>query len=193
LPTDHVYNEPELLKRLSNGDEAAFRILMRLYFVVIVQFARKMLLHDAAAEDMASETFIALWENRRKVDSLKMVKAFLFITCKNKCLNEIRSRRREDDRHLEYIARMEDNRLITAEIIRAEVVAQILAAGNGLPPKIRRVFEMGILEGMSNQEIATQLQVSVNTVKTQKARALELLKHQFAENTLLIAILIYLS
>lgn len=193
MPSDQVYSEQELLERLSKGDETSFRILMRLYFVVIVQFARKILLHDAAAEDIASETFITLWENRKKVDSLKMVKAFLFITCKNKCLNEIRSRRREEDRHHEYMTRMEDNRLMATEIIRAEVVAQILAASSTLPPKIRRVFEMGILEGMPNHEIAAQLQVSVNTVKTQKARALELLKHQFAENTLLIAILMYLS
>lgn len=175
------YNEETIHLQIAEGDEDAFRSLMAIYFPIIVQFARKIVAHDAAAEDIASETFVKLWENRSRVESFQSIKAFLFITSKNSCLNELRHARREERRNVEYTSEhLEDGvSFIGDEIIRAETMAQVLKESAELPEKIRRVFELGYLEGLPNREIARLLKVSVNTIKAQKSRALELLKNRF--------------
>ncbi|MFA7471995.1 MAG: sigma-70 family RNA polymerase sigma factor, partial [Spirosomataceae bacterium] len=45
-----------------------------------------------------------------------------------------------------------------------------------LPPKCRVVFTLSRMEGKKNQEIADLLGMSINTVKKQKQKALELLR-----------------
>ncbi len=77
--------------RLRTGDERAFRQVMDRYFLIITHFSLRIVANRAAAEDIAEETFIKLWQGRGKVTNFQSVKAFLFITAKNACLNELRS------------------------------------------------------------------------------------------------------
>jgi RNA polymerase sigma-70 factor (ECF subfamily) len=194
LVSQDINNEAELIARLVQGDEIAFRQIMKFYFPVIVNFSRRILGHDAAAEDVAAETFVKLWQNRSNLTSFQSMKAFLFISSKNSSLNELRSSQRADVRNTAYAAELEsDTQFGEDAIIRAEAMALILQGSALLPEKIKRVFELGFLEGMPNREIARVLNVSVNTVKAQKARAVELLKEHFKEHHLLPAILILLD
>lgn len=165
--------------RLRAGDEAAFRYIVDRYFPIITHFALRIVTDRPSAEDIAEETFIKLWHNHSRVGDFQSVKAFLYITAKNACLNERRSAQNMVRRHKGFSAgQPEHSEWIDQEIVRAEVQAEILRAVDELPEKMRRIFKLGFLEGMPNREIAKTLSISVNTVKTQKARALELLKEK---------------
>ena len=61
-------------------------------------------------------------------------------------------------------------------IITSEVIAEIHAAIRSLPENYRTISVKGFLEGKKNQEIADELGMSVNTVKKQKQKALQLLR-----------------
>lgn len=61
-------------------------------------------------------------------------------------------------------------------MIRSEVLGEIYRALSTLPPQCQRISKMSFLDGMKNLEIAQELNISVNTVKTQKQRALQLLR-----------------
>lgn len=176
--------------RLRAGDEAAFRYVVDRYFPIITHFAMRIVVDRPSAEDVAEETFIKLWHHHSRVGNFQSVKAFLFITAKNACLNERRSSRNLLRRHEGFSAgQPEQSEWIDQEIVRAEVQAEILRAVDELPEKMRRIFQLGFLEGMPNREIAKTLSISVNTVKTQKARALELLREKLRGKDVLALIL----
>jgi len=66
-------------------------------------------------------------------------------------------------------------------IIEEEVHATLYHALASLPPKSRRVFELSCLEGLKYSEIADEMGISLNTVKSQRARAIELLKEMLKD------------
>jgi RNA polymerase sigma-70 factor (family 1) len=180
--------------RLQQGDEMAFRYVMERYFPIITVFARRFITNHAVAEDVAEETFIKLWRHHEKVTTFQSLKAFLYITAKNGCLNELRKEKNQQYRHKVYeagIDRQED--FVANEIIRAEVKAEITRTVNSLPGKMKRVFELSYLDGLPNREIAKELNISVNTVKGQKARALELVKEKLQGRDILPFALLLLA
>ncbi|MFR7809522.1 MAG: sigma factor-like helix-turn-helix DNA-binding protein [Butyricimonas faecihominis] len=65
------------------------------------------------------------------------------------------------------------------------MLGQLYRAIEELPTECARVFKLG-LEGLSNQEIADTLSVSIHTVKTQKQRAMSVLKRRFGIGTILV-------
>lgn len=77
-------------------------------------------------------------------------------------------------------------------ILEEEVYAVLIEALNSLPEKCKEVFELSCLEGMKYKDIAEQLAISVNTVKSQRARAIELLKERLKNHSELLFILLFL-
>ncbi|HVU94328.1 MAG TPA: RNA polymerase sigma-70 factor [Puia sp.] len=180
--------------RLRDGDETAFRYVMDRYFPIITMFALRIVHNRSAAEDIAEDTFIKLWQTREKSQTFQSIKAFLFITAKNACLNALRSERSMARRNTGFVAASaEEEETIDREIIRSEVWAEIHRAAAELPEKTGRVFRLAYVEGLPNREIARQLNISVNTVKTQKARAIELLREKLQGKDILPAILTLLG
>lgn len=194
MKDEGIISEDAYAIRLQEGDELAFRYVMDRYFAIITGFTKSILSNDAAAEDIAEETFIKLWQHHTQVSTFQSIKAFLYITAKNACLNQLRLERNEEKRHIHYTAGLEQEiSLIDNEIIRAEVKAEIYKAVEQLPEKMRQVFRLGFIEGMPNREVARLLGVSANTVKAQKSRSLELLKEKLRGKDLLPAALLVLS
>ncbi len=64
-------------------------------------------------------------------------------------------------------------------MIEAEVLGEVYKALQKLPEGCRKVINLSYFEGLSNQEVADRLNVSINTVKTQKLRALKMLRLSF--------------
>ncbi|MEC5145280.1 RNA polymerase sigma-70 factor [Chitinophaga sp. 212800010-3] len=194
MNTARITDEEIYATRLQQGDEPAFRYIMSRYFPIITGFAKRFISNHAIAEDVAEETFIKLWHHHERVTSFQSLKAFLYITAKNACLNELRKEKNQQYRHYIYTANMaRETDFIANEIIRAEVKAEINRTINSLPEKMKRVFQLGFIEGLPNREIARQLNISVNTVKGQKSRALELVKEKLQHKDIFPFILIILA
>lgn len=138
------------------------------------------------AEDVVQNAFVSYWNCKDDLGyEPKVVKGFLYTTVRNLCLDLLRHRlvvqkfrgQLEDDP-------IEEN-FVEKEIIRAEVLSEIFNAIELLPSGCRQILEMSYLEGKKNQEISDELGVSINTVKTQKQRALQLLKLKLSSTALI--------
>lgn len=77
-------------------------------------------------------------------------------------------------------------------ILEEELYSDLIDALNSLPEKCKEVFELSCLEGMKYKDIAEQLNISINTVKSQRARAIELLKEKLKNHSELLFILLFL-
>src|SRR5690606_12011612 len=113
------------------------------------------------------------------------LQSFLYAAVRHSCYNHVRHQKV----HLKYLNLTESSvweAPYVEKIIRAEAVSELASALNQLPQACREVVHLGYLEGLSNAEIAEQLQISINTVKTQKQRALKTLRRLLAPEMYLL-------
>lgn len=156
--------------------ETTIENLFDAYYPRLCYFAFKMIDDKATAEDVAQDAFVKYWNRRGDFVNETAAKTYLYITVKNDCLNIIRHEGVEK----KYLDQQDKNKTEDEkglnQLIEAEVMGEIHKAIEELPPGCRQVLKLAYFEKMKNEEIAAHLDVSVNTVKTQKARALQLLR-----------------
>lgn len=157
-----------------NRDQKAFQRLFELMYPGLVEYAYRFLYDTAASEDLVQEVFIDLWENRSSYTIHTTVKGYLYATVRNRCLNHLKSLKITDrEAILDISATLcspDSIELIEQQEKKAMVQkAQIIL--NNLPQKMRRIFSLKVIEGYSYAEIAEEMDISVNTVKTQLKRA----------------------
>ncbi len=161
---------------LQEGDERIFRKLFERYYPRLCYFASSLLPFSESEEDVVQEAFEKLWQKRMNFYNLKAVKTFLYITVKNRCLNIHKHgkvvKKHADRRQEETI----EAHTIMDHLLEAEVLEKVNGALQRLPPGCRSVLHLSYFEGLKNKEVAAQLKVSINTVKTQKQRGLSLLR-----------------
>ncbi len=150
--------------------------LFSLYYARLCYFAFKMIGEREAAEDLVQEAFVKLWERQDDFTSELSAKTFLYVTVRNACLNRIRHEEVEKKYIKAHNSEEVEEEKGLQQIIQAEVLGEIHNAIEALPQGCRQVLKLAYFEGLKNHEIAEQLGISVNTIKTQKARALQLLR-----------------
>lgn len=168
-------SEDKDIAGLQTGDAAAFRAVFDRYWPRMCHFAATMLPDAGDAEDVVQEAFVRLWEHRARFRQDDAVRAFLYTSIRNRCLN-IWKHDKVVRKYGQMLGVPRERPDAISQIIEAEVLDRVHRALELLPAGCRHVLELSYFEGLRNQDIAARLKVSVNTVKTQKKRALHLLR-----------------
>lgn len=168
--------------------------LFRKLYPRLCDFANYLLKDKEIAEDMAQDAFIVYLEQHEKIsDNFNAVKSFLYTAVKNACLNKLRHSKVVDVYNKKNPLDIYTDPKLLEGIIHAEVIAEIHEKINSLPHGCAMVIRYGYLEGLSNSEIAKSMNISVNTVKSQKKRALTLLKMNLGKAAMTLFITIYIN
>lgn len=174
------------LTAFQNGSKTAFNYIFELYYKRLHFFSTG-ISTEIDAEDIVQESFIKLWERKESFNNPESIKAFLYLTTKNACLNALK--------HLQVVNKFNeipqnviDELNIANKLIEAEVLNEVQQALFKLPLGYRRVIYLNYFKGMSNQEVAAHLNLSVNTIKTQKIRGLKILKTMLNHSAILAMI-----
>jgi RNA polymerase sigma-19 factor, ECF subfamily len=181
----------DIIDTLKKGGPDALQSLLKQFYNPLCLFAERLLADRAAAEDIVGESFIKLWNKRTDFETMQNIKAFMYITVRNACLNHLKQAKREslNQKQLAYLT-SEKEEFVLNEMIRAEVLKEIMREIDKLPEQCGKVLKLGYLEGLKNQEIADMLKISVHTVKNQKARAIQLLKIRLRDRDLMTFLLL---
>lgn len=159
-----------------DGRQFTFREIFEQYHTRLCYFAATLLPEGEDPEDVVQETFVKLWQKKEHFPNPDAVKAFLYITVKNSCLNIYKHdkivRKYGDLLHEDEAD--EDDAM--HHIIETEVLENIHQALEKLPTGCRNILHLSYFQELKNKEIAEQLHISINTVKTQKKRGLSLLR-----------------
>jgi len=141
------------------------------------------------AEDFVQDAFIAYFGKKEQISSQEsIVKSYLYSSVKNSIFNWQR-RNRVQEKYWEKTGFTElDDIDIDNAIIEAEVMEEIDKIIKELPDACRMIFQLSYLEGLSNQQIADELNLSINTIKTQKRRGLQHLRSRLSPEYFLILI-----
>jgi RNA polymerase sigma-19 factor, ECF subfamily len=166
-------SERDIIVRLKKGDQKAMAPIFKLYHKSLCYFARQLVDNDEQAEDIVAETFLKVWQRHNDFETLSGIRAFMYITTRNASFDYLKHIQRKTASHQEILHLAEkDENYVESKMIKADLLQVILQEVEYLPPIRRKIFKMIYLEDLSIFEIATRLNITVDTVRVQKARAL---------------------
>jgi RNA polymerase sigma-70 factor (ECF subfamily) len=159
-------------------DENAFKMIFKKYHARFIYLAMRFVKDSLAAEDIVAESFIKIWQKRYDFNCLSTIESFLYTATKNACLNHIKQSNRHRVHHeqIKYLSEKSEEIHDNEEIIKIKLMQKILEDMEQLPPIRRKIFKMIYYEGLSPIKIAKILKISVNTVRVQKARAMDTIR-----------------
>ncbi len=177
--------EKEVLRKVKDGDGRAFEFIFKSYYPALCTYAFDLLKFDDEAEEIVQEVLIKFWELREQIEISTSIKAYLYRSVHNQCINFIRHSKvikSQSDKFSEEIIQSFELTLNTDTDFSLDyyfydgIEQDIQNTIHDLPDQCRRVFQLSRLDKLPHEQIADLLGVSVNTVKTQISRALEKLR-----------------
>jgi RNA polymerase sigma-70 factor (ECF subfamily) len=169
-----------------NGDTISYRELFYMLYSSMCIYSKKFLDDNNNAEDITQEVFIELWHQKTKFESLNHIKAFLYLSIKNKCLNfkkHLIVREKFSNKVLEN-----HEEIFEEYVLEAELLQNINNAINDLPQQRKQIIILS-MQGLKNNEIAEDLKISINTVKLQKKIAYKQLREKLTPSLFAIFLL----
>jgi RNA polymerase sigma-70 factor, ECF subfamily len=181
------------IKALKLGDQSAFETIYHRFAPKLLAFTRKLVPNPEEAEEVVQEVFVKLWERKHFLDPEQGLDGYLFRMAKNLVYNKARHHVHEIA-YSKYLAgneRMKVN--ATENQIHYQELNQLLEqAYASLPPTRQQVFVLSRIEGLSNSEIAEQLQTSNSNIENHIHKALQDIRKILARYKIIYLLLFYL-
>lgn len=174
------------LKGINDKDVNAYRQLYQRYYKPLVLFAMRFIDEQQMAEDVVEDVVVSIWESSNSFSTLLSFEGYVYNAVRNRAINMLR----HSDVHQRFENEMKSGRAEAAYDSDdansfEEQYIQLFEALDSLPKRCQEVIHLYI-DGLSNAEIAERLQLSVETVKTHRKRALAMLRTQLRDLVLLL-------
>lgn len=188
-----------LLNKLKSGDELAYKYLYDEYYGKLCRVANFYVKDSFVSENLVGDLIFAIWENREKLDMIESLNSYLFTSIRNRCYNYLKQAHVQ--REISY-DKVQDAQLIYSMhsvndlpvgiLIEKELEEKIELSIDQLPLQTKKVFQLKRREELSYEEISSQLNISVNTVKYHMKSALLTLRVELASYLISFAIILIL-
>ena len=163
-----------ILDEISKRNRKVFKAFFNKHYKDLVIYANGYLFDKPASEDVVQEVYIYIWENSKEINIKSSLKSYLYAMVRNKCLNYLKSIKITDSYdYLELNISLIAEQVFdsTSDDDKKIVYHQILKIVDNLPDKMQQIVKLKFLHHYKYAEIAEELGVSINTVKTQLKRA----------------------
>lgn len=174
-----------IMKNAIPNEPAFFENLFKQYYVELCEYSRGIIGDKYVAEDIVQDAFLYLWNHRHQISIKTSLKAYLYTAVRHGSLNHLKRQVTEEKhtpRLTEFITYLQESEYSEEE---SEKLRQAKLFLKELPEQCRIVFLKNCLEGKKYKDIATELDISVNTVKTHLSKAYRLLRERFKINPIL--------
>jgi RNA polymerase sigma-70 factor (ECF subfamily) len=156
-------NENILLKAVSAGDESAYAEVYRYYYPKVKCFFLQLISNEDDVKDLAQNVFIKIWLMRGILSEIRSFGAYLYKMCRNAAIDYCKHRNinipLDDQEYVEVSSTLDEG------YFAKEIEAQVARAIDKMPKKRRKVYIMSRVEGLSNDQIASELNISKRTVE----------------------------
>ena len=187
-------NETEIIYGLKNNDHRVFEYVFDTFFPQVHFFATRLIDESEEARDIVIRVFQTFWNLKQNFESINNVKAFLYITTRNNCLNYLDYRHRQEQGRKEYesrLLRVKDEKTTERKVIEAELLSIIYRKVEELPERCREIFKLTYFEGLKAGEIAQRLNISTSTVTTQRSIAIKHLREVLTDENFIMLCLVF--
>jgi len=186
LDSSYKTYERVWIQHIQKGDHYAFEALFKEYYLALTRFAWRFVQCESSAEELVQEVFSELWEKRKELVIEGALRPYLYKAVRNRALNAIRREKRE----YQYTSQWKENREIMEEMEwnepglqqdRVRKVQQLIGeAIEELPTRSKMTYKLHRYDGLTYEEIAEVMNVSVKTVESQMTRTLKLLRKRLS-------------
>lgn len=171
------------VQKIKEGDQMAFCSFVDVYSKDLYHFALGYVNVRELAEEVVSDVFLEVWNNRSRLDEITHIKSWLLVLVRNKAISYLRKEQAEKLVSFEEIGEFHvplfqspDHKMISREEITK--INQAIAT---LPPKCKEVFVLAKIEKLPYKKISEMLNISVKTINVHIAKALNIISHVLGE------------
>lgn len=167
------------LCELATADsQAALKSLYLAYFSRLMRFVSLYVDASAEAEEIVSDTFLVVWNNRKTLLNIVHFDSYLYTIARNKAISYFRTQRMK---RVEWSETTIDLFLHTDttpedDLITKENIDRLNAAINALPNKCRMVFKLVREDKLKYKEVAEMLDISIKTLEAHLSTAVKKLR-----------------
>lgn len=161
-----MLNDHNFKSLIAQGNQRKFRQLMELTSDDLLWFAVGFLKNREIAEEIVSDVYVNIWNNRGQLECILNLKSYLFISVRNGCLSHLRKVKNDKIISLDSVSEFQFIHVAGPEdaYIEKETIEQIYAAIETLPCKCKLAFTLAKINGLKYSEIAEVLGISEKTV-----------------------------
>jgi RNA polymerase sigma-70 factor (ECF subfamily) len=194
VPFEGIHNEKQLLTQVSQGDRQAFQIFYKACYPLVQRYILLFEPSPQILDELTQDVFVRIWEKRDRLETVESFKGYLFLVTRNVVFNFIRALKvRQRVKELDESSGPPANDLEN-ELLFKQYYEIALQAMNKLPPGRRKVLKMSVDDGLSLDEIATELKISRSGVKKQLYAATAYVRQYLQEHgEITLALIIFLS
>ena len=178
LPSDDL-----ILEALGNDNVKIFKLLFENYYGDLVKYALRILHKPVIAEEIVQDIFERLWLRRREIQIHHSFSAYLYSSVRYQCINYFKSKMK-DFVFEANILRMDQIVENTPydELVLHDLKEALRLSIETLPEQCQIIFKLSRNAGLSNPEIAEQLNLSPKTVENQITIALKKIREFLQKN-----------
>ena len=170
-----IYSSQELIARIRNGDDEAFRLIFDRYIRPVISFIYDMIGQRDLAEELAQETFVRAYKGIQSLKDDTKLSTWLFGIAKNVAREHLRSRLRDHNKvemENDSVIELSDKELLPdGQLLNKELNRVIDEALSTLDEDRREVFTLKVFHQRSYEEIAEITGFSIPKLKTDLHRA----------------------
>jgi RNA polymerase sigma-70 factor (ECF subfamily) len=158
-----------------DSDEKAFGQLYMAFMPKLFQFSQSIIKNKELAEEIVSDVFIRVWQNREHLSSIENFKLYLYVSTKNTALNYLSRHFRKDVLSLDDITVTPASVNYNPEqiLITSELINRINTVISLLPVRCKLIYKLAKEDGLRYSEIAQLLNISVKTIDNQMSIAVK--------------------
>ncbi len=166
-------------------NESNFEEVFKTYFGPLCNYVNSYIKDWESSREIVQGTFMKIWENKDTIQISTSAKSYLYSAVRNRMIDMIRSNKKLDEyKNLVNVDEVEENiDHMNSFVVREE----ILRSMDKLKPKMRKIFSLSKIEGLTYNEIAAYLNISKRAVEDNVAKALKLLKEDLQGNEILFS------
>ncbi|AOM76309.1 RNA polymerase sigma factor [Pedobacter steynii] len=175
-----LHNDQELTDLLKSDDRLAYAEIYKRYHAALYIHAFKRLQLREECRDLVHELFTTLWIKRQEITFKTTLSGYLYTSVRNKIF-DLLARQKLKTSYTQSIQQFAETGLVTTDHLARQnqlktLIDQEIA---NLPERTRQIFELSRKRFLSHQEIAKELNISEQTVKTTVNNALRVLRIKF--------------
>ena len=168
-----------ILEAVNQKKAEGWKLVYRRYWGALCAYVSDLQKSSDGAEDIVQEIFNAMWTKGKKFANIDELTRYLYGACHKNVTMFFRNKQIHD-RILEQLGeeaeRTEEDAY--SQMVQMEVIRQLYAYIDELSTEQRKVLLLN-MEGYSWKEIAKKMGVSINTAKTHRLRAINMLRLRF--------------
>lgn len=176
--------EDGLLDKIVKGDEFAFRILFNEQWSRVYSTSLRITKDSEKAEDLAQEVFIKIWQQRNRLADVVNINGYIYTVTRNLALDFLRKKIFTPENMDYLVDYFISDKINPQELVEFKELNHLMdSAMKSLTGKVAEVFHLSRSQGLTHEEIAQKLGISVVTSKTYVVRALQTIRKYMADNS----------